>query len=116
MGLFSKKKYIHKDTWQHDSRDARSMIDHIVLDKRLAKDILDVTVKRGVGSGISNHFLVLTKVKMKEKRKTRHRGKTGKKVINVGKLRKKEVAREYEDRMKKWEEYKGSEIGDVERE
>ena len=37
-------------------------------------------------------------------------------MINV-KLREKEVAKEYEDRMKlKWDEYKGTEIGDVERE
>ena len=56
-----------------------------------------MTVKRGAGSGISDHFLVLTKVKMNERRKSRHRSKRGKKVINVGELRKKEVGREYEE-------------------
>ena len=57
----------------------RSMIDHVVLDKRVAKETLDVIVKRGARSGISDHFLVLTKVKMNERRKVRHRSKTWKK-------------------------------------
>ena len=70
-------------------------------------------MKRGVGRGISHHFLVLTKVKMKERKKIKRQGETGKKVINVRNLRKKEVARECDDRMK-WDEYKGTEIGVVE--
>ena len=46
-----------------------------MMDKRLMKESMHVTVKRGAGSGISDHMLVITKVRMDERRKFRHWGK-----------------------------------------
>ena len=115
-GTWYKKKLIHKYTWKHDSREVRSMIDHVVVDRELMRNTLDVTVQRGAGSGISDHYLLLTKMRVARKRYRRIRS-GGKYVINVGKLKKREVAEEYERQInEKWEEWKDMETESVEME
>ena len=34
------------------------MIDHVVVNRELMRDTLDVSVQRGAGSGISDHYLL----------------------------------------------------------
>ena len=114
-GTYFKKKLIHKYTWRRDNGDTRSMIDHVVVDREVMRDIMDVTVVRGAGGGISDHYLVVTKLKVTKRRKWRRNQGKGKKVLNVGKLRREEEAKEYEERMKeRWEEWREMEVGEVE--
>lgn len=46
------------------------MIDHVVLDRELMKDPFHVSMQRGAESGISDHNLQLTKVKVMTRKKS----------------------------------------------
>ena len=43
------------------------MIDHVVTDRELMRDIFDVSVQRRVECGILHHYLLLTKVRVMKK-------------------------------------------------
>lgn len=54
-----KKKDIHKYTWA--ARGSRSVIDYVIGNKRICKQIEDTTVKRGCDIN-SDHFLVVSRI------------------------------------------------------
>lgn len=45
------------------------MIDHVVVDRKLMNHVLDVTVQRGGGGGMSDHCLLLTMLQVSGKKK-----------------------------------------------
>ena len=50
---------IHKYTWRGDGeRGGRSMLDYVLVDKRLRAGIGDVRVRTKVGAGVSDHMVV----------------------------------------------------------
>lgn len=46
----------------HGSRGMRRMTDYVVMDRKMMKDVLHVTMKRGAGCDVSDYFLLLTKL------------------------------------------------------
>ena len=68
-------KRIHQRTWYPpNTRAEPSMKDYILMKRRLISSILDTRVYRGADIG-SDHRLVISKVKLKLKKKTPNRKK-----------------------------------------
>lgn len=57
-------KNIHKQTWVSLDGRTRNQIDHVVVDGRFKRCIMDVRSMRG-SSEISDHFMVKTKVRLR---------------------------------------------------
>lgn len=47
---------------KHYGRGGKSMTDHVIVDQQLMKGVGDMTMQREAGNGISDHFLLLTKL------------------------------------------------------
>ena len=79
---FFQHKMIHRYTWRR--RDERgkqkSMIDYVIVDQKLRKDVMDAKVVKGMFQG-SDHYTVLVKIRMRGKweySKSKDRGKVNK--------------------------------------
>ena len=57
------KKEVHKFTCASGLDDRKSLLDLIVVQKEERNKLLDVNVLRGVGEGISDHQLVIAKIR-----------------------------------------------------
>lgn len=57
-------KNIHKQTWVSPDGRIRNQIDHVVVDGRIKRCKMDVRCMRG-SSGISEHFIVKTKIRFR---------------------------------------------------
>jgi len=57
-------KDIHKETWVSPSGQIKNQIDHIIVDKRIKRCIMDVRSMRG-SSGMSAHFIIRAKIKLR---------------------------------------------------
>ncbi len=66
------------------------MIDYVVVDGRLRKDICDAKVVRGMFTS-SDHFTVLTKLRLKEKWIFEKEGGVKKEILKIEKLQEKEI-------------------------
>ncbi len=65
---FFQHKMIHRYTWRRreDGGEEKSLIDYIVVDERLRKDVTDAKVVRGALEG-SEHYAVVVKMKLRDK-------------------------------------------------
>lgn len=77
-GSWFKKNLTNKCTWEHDSCDTRSMIGHVVVYHKLMKNTRGVIVLTRAGDGVSNHYLLPTKVKLTDREKYRRQRTSGK--------------------------------------
>ncbi|KAI5644400.1 reverse transcriptase (RNA-dependent DNA polymerase) domain-containing protein [Phthorimaea operculella] len=109
--MFQHKK-IH--TFTRAEGTSRTMIDFVIVDERLKKNVLDTRAYRGVGID-SDHFLVISRISGLFNR-WRHRVTERTSVlqrVKVEKLQEKEVKKEYIRRLK--EEFNGlDEMSDIE--
>ncbi|KAI5640894.1 reverse transcriptase (RNA-dependent DNA polymerase) domain-containing protein [Phthorimaea operculella] len=109
--MFQHKK-IH--TYTRAEGTSRTMIDFVIVDERLKKNVLDTRAYRGVGID-SDHFLVISRISGLFNR-WRHRVTERTSVlqrVKVEKLQEKEVKKEYIRRLK--EEFNGlDEMSDIE--
>ena len=63
---FCRKKGINKFTWQRIDTGrlvSRAMMDYVLVKKSVLGRLVDVHVAREAGGGVSDHFLVVDKVK-----------------------------------------------------
>jgi len=63
---FFKHKDIHKFTYVARGRGGvnRSMIDYMMVRKDMLRDVCDVRSIRGLGGGLSDHMIVLCKLRL----------------------------------------------------
>ena len=67
---FFKHKDIHKKRWQSPDGNTLNEIDYICVKKKWGTSLMDVRVRRGAGVG-SDHHLLVGKIRIKLKRKTK---------------------------------------------
>lgn len=60
-------KPIHKATWMSPDQTTENQIDHICINRKFRRSLLDVRVKRGADAG-SDHHLLAAKLQLKLKR------------------------------------------------
>ena len=73
----------------------RSLTDYVPVDEKRKNLLENVNVCRGAAGGMSDHYLVEAKVRMKGSRK-RERGEvTAKRVVRVSELEKEEVRKAF---------------------
>ena len=82
---------IHKYTWEREGGVERSMIDLILVEELMRKRLIDVTVRRGVAGGISDHFLVECKMKQCVRKKYVNRGGCIKEIVKLSEFEKQEI-------------------------
>ncbi len=98
---FFQHKLIHMCTWRRrEDGEEKSFIDHIAVDERLRKDVLDATLVRGTLEG-SDHYAVVVKIMLRDKWefcRTIGKGKRSK-VLAKERLGKEEVREEYREKL-----------------
>ena len=63
-GTLFKHKDIHKFTWESPNHRDRNQIDHIAINGRYRRSLLDTRAMRGADVG-SDHHLVIAKLRLK---------------------------------------------------
>jgi len=111
------KKLNHKLTWVSGVNGERGLIDYICIRKKIRDRLLDVNVLRGSARGISDHFLVLAKIRVKGGwRKIGCSGR-GVEIVRVERLEEREVGEHFKREINiGWEEVRGRVLGGVEEE
>ena len=108
---FFEKKGIHKITWVSGVDDRKSLLDLIVVQEEEKNKLLDVNVLRGAGGGISDHHLVIAKVRCLKRWTGRMVNMESRYEIKVSELRKVTRKIEYEDKLnQQWERFKQRQI------
>ena len=92
------KKLIAKYTREGENGQERSLIDYVIVDEKSKKLLEDVNVYRGAAKGMSDHYLVEAKVRMRGFCKGGRERVAYKRVVKVSELEKVEV-REYFERL-----------------
>ncbi|XP_063434910.1 uncharacterized protein LOC134715874 [Mytilus trossulus] len=77
-------KDIHKLTWNSPNGRDQNQIDHIIINGRWRKSLMDVCVKRGADCG-SDHHLLLGKIKLKLRKVARPQH--NRKIYNIHRLK-----------------------------
>ena len=117
---FFNKRMIHKITWVSrigGERRDKALMDYVLISSKDKERLIDVNVLRGVHGGMSDHFLVEGRLKVKYKWQKRREGGGGREVIKLSELAKGEKALEYQVKVEeKWEGVRGSEWRGVEEE
>lgn len=100
-GTFYCHKAIHKGTWKMPDGNVVNQIDHMVIDKRHKKCLLDIRNRRGANID-SDHFLVIAKIRQKISncKKIRSTKSQNKEKYNVESLKNDEIVANYKQRMK----------------
>ena len=90
------KRSIHKYTWVSGVNGGLGLLDYVCVKKSMHARLVDVNVLRGAAMGISDHYLVEAKLRLKKRwvRYKKERAK-GMEVIRVEKLEDKSCSREY---------------------
>src|SRR5678815_2308701 len=113
-----KKSENHKYTWKSEITGGRAILDYVCINRKDRGRLLDVNVFRGAGRGLSDHYLVVARLRVGGEVTVREREKKRRiEVIKVEKLDetmcKREFRRGMEDR---WRDVSGTEIREVEEE
>lgn len=90
-------KYIYKQTWVSLDGRTRNQIDHVAVDGRIKRCIMDVRSMRG-SSGISNHFIVKTKVRFRLSIKWKE-GKAPVKKLSIEQLKNSQITEQYKNKL-----------------
>src|ERR1044072_3106191 len=105
------KKENHKYTWVSGVNWERGLLDFVCVSWEWRRRLLDVNVLRGGAMGISDHYLVVAKMKVKGGGKTvGGRGRVVE-MVRVERLEDEEKRGEYMRGVReKWEEVRESEV------
>ena len=94
-----------------------ALMDYVLISSKDKERLIDVNVLRGIHAGMSDHFLVEGKLKVKYRWERRKVGGGGREMIKFSELAKEEKVREYQGKLEeKWEGVRGSEWRGVEEE
>ena len=91
-----KKRDIHKYTWISGNGEQKALMDYVLIDRCEKDRLTDVNVLRGAAGGLSDHHLIVAKVKigcMYVKRRPRGNEKE---IVRVTELNKEDCRRRYE--------------------
>ena len=117
---YFKKKMIHKITWVSrigGGMGDRALMDYVLISSRDKERLIDVNVLRGVHGGMSDHFLVEGKLKVKHKWVKRREGGSGREMLKLSEFTKGEKVLEYQKKVEeKWGGVRGSEWRGIEEE
>jgi len=84
---FFMHKSAHKYTWQHPGGRHKHMIDYVLVNRRFLSSVLDTRVFRGACSVDSDHYLVVSSIRVKLSRSRLQKKSNGVKRVNVEALR-----------------------------
>ena len=111
------KKLINKYTWERENGNDRSLLDYILVQSKWKRSLIDVTVRRGVAAGISDHYLVEGKIRMNGAFWGEQKSVRNMRLVNNHMFEKKEVKEAYKMKMdEEWAKVKGKEYTDVDHE
>ena len=85
------KRLLQKYTRESENGQERSLIDYVLVDEKSKTLLEDVNVYSGAAEGISDHYLVEAKVRMKGFQKRERDEVTTQKVAKVSELQKEEL-------------------------
>ena len=83
-GTLFHHKQVHKGTWQSPDGRTVNQIDHIAISRRHRSFLLDVRSFRGADIGLTDHYLVGARLRLKLKKESRNEQP---KLFDVQKLR-----------------------------
>ena len=92
-GTLFKHRHIHKLTWISPNGRDHNQIDHIIVNRRYKRSLLNTRAMKGVDAN-SDYQLVLSRVKLKLCRAKRE-GKGGRKLYDTIKLRDQQVKEQF---------------------
>lgn len=84
-GTLFKQKDIHTITWYSPNNRDKNQIDHVIINGKWRRSLLDTRTKRGADVN-SDHCLVVARLKLKLK-KTPEDTKTNRKIIDIKRLK-----------------------------
>ena len=99
---FFRKKNVNKYTWMRVANGRmieKALMDYLLITRKMIGRVKDIHVFRGVAGGISDHFLVESKVIVAKEWGNRNEGSRRQRV-KVEELNKPEKKREYQERLK----------------
>ena len=103
---------IHKITGMSrigGERRDKALMDYVLISSKDKERLLDVKVLRGVHGGMSDHFLVEGKLKVRYKWEKRREGGSGREMIKLSEFAKEEKVLEFQGKLEeKWEGVRGS--------
>ena len=112
-----KKRKLHKYTWVSGVNGDKALLDYVCVQKSMRGRLIDVNVLRGAGLGLSDHFLMEAKLRVKAGWGRHTCVSKTVEIIKVGKLEEEICAKEYRRVLKeRWESIKESELVGVEEE
>lgn len=92
-GTLFKHKDIYKITWNSPNNSDKNQIDHIIINGKWRRSLLDTRAYRGADVN-SDHHLVIAKLQLKLK-KAADNNKPGRKIINVKHLKEPEIKQKF---------------------
>src|ERR1051325_2683006 len=114
---FTPLTHVYIYTWVSGVNGEKGLLDFVCVSWEWRSRLLDVNVLRGAAMGISDHYLVVAKIKVKGGwEKVGGRGRAVE-IVRVERLEDEEKRSEYTRGIReKWEEVGGSEVEGVEEE
>src|ERR1051325_2610796 len=114
---FTPLTHVYIYTWVSGVNGEKGLLDFVCVRWEKRSRLLDVNVLRGAAMGISDHYLVVARVKVKGGWKKVKMRKRVVEVVRVERLEEEENRNDYIRGIKeKWREVLRSEVGDVEEE
>ena len=111
------KRLFQKYTREGEDGQERSLIDYVLVDERSKRSFEDVNVFRGAAGGMSDHYLVEAKVRMRGGFRTDRGEVVNQRVVKVSEFEKVEVREAFERLIvSEWESVKDSRLLSVEEE